>query len=129
MTTQAAAAQHQDALADKGYAVYNPHNKSLDELPIIYGFNNGGSPEWYEAVLLSQDGECLGSHICSHEGYMRHDLGILEGTRDDRHETFRTHYPDGYRMDFVGFSEAHKGLTAAIEAHKARHPKEHEAQP
>jgi hypothetical protein len=32
---------------------------------------------------------------------MEHDLGILEGTRPDRHETFQKHYPDGYRMEFI----------------------------
>jgi hypothetical protein len=33
---------------------------------------------------------------------MRADLGILEGTRQDRHDgQYKLHYPDGYRMDFV----------------------------
>lgn len=47
---------------------------------------------------------------------MRHDLGILEGTRPDRHETFREHYPDGYQMDFVGYDDIkdHVGLNAAV---------------
>lgn len=105
MTTPAAArlyeAQHQLAMEGKQYAVYNPHNKPLHELPFIIGFNNGGSDGWYSAVLIAEDGHGLGGHICSSEGYMLHDLGILEGTRPDRHETFKSHYPDGYRMDFV----------------------------
>lgn len=97
-------------------AVYNPNNRPENELPIIYGFNNGGSPGWYDAVLLAEDGTYMGGHLCSHEAYMPGDLGVLEGSRADRHKHFKTHYPDGYRMDFVGASdiETHEGLNAAI---------------
>lgn len=121
MTTPAAErlylAQHEAAVADRGYAVFNPHAKPLADLPVIYGFNNGGSPGWYHATLIAEDGAGLGGHICSDEGYMRHDLGVLEGSRSDRHETFRKHYPDGYRMDFVPHAEAkdHAALKLAFE--------------
>lgn len=124
MTTEYAAAQylaeHLQACAGKGYAVYNPQDIPLDELPVVYGFNNGGSPGWFEGVLLAQDGTFLGGHICSHEGYMPSDLGIREGFRSDRHETFMTHYPNGYRMDFVSYDDVskHEGLLAAITANK-----------
>lgn len=124
MTTKAAEklylAQHEHAMEGKGYAVFNPHNRPIEELPFIYGFNNGGSPGWFDAVLLAEDGTCLGSHLCSHEGYMPHDLGILEGTRPDRHKTFQEHYPDGYRMDFISYTDAadHKGLQIAFELNK-----------
>ncbi len=119
MTTRAAAAHylaaHLHEWEGKGYACYNPHNRPLDELPVIYGFNNGGDPGWYSAQLLATDGTALGGHICSDEGYMPHDLGILEGSRPDRHETFREHFPEGYRMDFVPAQEVkdHEGLNAA----------------
>ena len=125
MTTPAAARlyleQHLHQWEGKGYAVYNPHGKPLGELPVIWGFNNGGSPGWYSAVLLADNGHCLGWHCCSAEGYMPHDLGVIEGSRPDRHETFRKHYPDGYRMDFVGFDEVmnHDGLNAAFKANAA----------
>lgn len=97
-------------------AIYNPHGKPLEELPFIYGFNNGGQPEWYYAQLVSENGYGLGSHVCSHEGYMPGDLGILEGSRADRHEHFREHYPDGYRMEFVPSRDfdTHEGLKAAL---------------
>ena len=121
MTTPAAAekylAQHQRELQGRKAVVHNPHNKPVDELPVIFGFNNGGSPGWLDAVLIAEDGTVLGGHCCSHEDYMPHDLGILEGTRPDRHETFREHYPDGYRMQFVGYNDL-KGcapLNAALE--------------
>jgi hypothetical protein len=87
------------------YAVYNPHNKSIEELPFIIGFNNGGSPGWFSACLIAEDGTALGGHVCSHEFYMPGDLGILDGTRADRHKTFQEHYPDGYRMDFVPYDK------------------------
>lgn len=120
MTTKAAAAQylaeHKRELQGRKVAIYNPSDMPVESLPVIYGFNNGG-PEWLlDAVLLAEDGTYLGSHCCSDEGYMPHDLGILEGTRPDRHERFKEHYPDGYRMEFVGYPavKSHKGLNAAF---------------
>lgn len=126
MTTAAAAAsylvQHLATWQGKGYAVFNPHDKPLEDLPVIWGFNNGGSPGWYHGVLLADDGECLGGHCCSHEGYMPADLGVIEGSRPDRHETFRQHYPDGYRMDFVPAAQVqgHAGLDAAYKRNQQR---------
>lgn len=122
MTTPAAErlyqAQHLLAMEGRNWAVYNPHSKPLDELPTIYGWNNGGSPGWYSAVLLAEDGTGLGSHICSHECYMEHDLGILEGSRPDRHESFRDHYPDGYKMAFV--KHDHPGLELAYQRNQEK---------
>ena len=119
MTTAQAAEQylneHLIEWASKGFTIYNPNNKTIEELPVIYGFNNGGTPGWFSGILLAEDGTALGGHICSSEGYMPHDLGIVEGSRPDRHETFRQHYPDGYRMDFVPARDvlSHPGLSAA----------------
>jgi hypothetical protein len=54
---------------------------------------------------------------------MPHDLGILEGTRLDRHEeSYRPHYLNGYRMEFVSsedFSQ-HDKLKAAISRHQEK---------
>lgn len=102
------------------FAIFNPHNKPVDQLPVIYGFNNGGSPGFYYACLLAEDGTSLGSHICSHEGFMYGDLGILEGHRADRHEGFRKHYPEGYRMDFVPEPDVIAKTNAAFEAAVAK---------
>lgn len=126
MTTPAAErlylAQHLHAWEGKGYAVFNPHNKPLNELPVIYGFNNGGSRGWYSGELIAEDGTGLGGHICSHEGYMPHDLGVTEGSRPDRHEEFQKHYPDGYRMDFIPMDEvrAHEGLEVAYQRNQEK---------
>lgn len=125
MTTPAAErlyeAQHLHAMEGKGWAVHNPHNKPFSELPVIYGFNNGGSAGWMSAVLIAEDGTGLGGHLCSSEGYMPHDLGVLEGTRPDRHEHFRAHYPDGYRMEFVSHGDVpnHAVLKLAFERNAA----------
>jgi len=123
MTTPEAAekyaAEHLREWADKGYAVYNPHEKPIEELPVIYGFNNGGRPGWYAAVAISQDGTVLGQHVCSAECYMPYDLGINEGARPDRHETFQKHYPDGYRMDFV--QHDHPGVVEACRLNCEKH--------
>lgn len=112
MTTPAAAncylAQHLLEMEGKPYAVFNPHDKPVEALPVIFGFNNGGSRDWWCATLIAEDGTRLGGHVCSHESYMYYDLGILEGTRPDRHEEFKKHYPDGYRMAFVPHSEVNK---------------------
>ena len=128
MTTQASEAQylaeHLRQWEGKGFAVFNPKGVPLADLPVIYGFNNGGAERFLEAHLLAQDGHHLGSHICSHECYMPHDLGVVEGSRPDRHETFRAHYPDGYRMDFVSLHDtlSNPGLTEAIRANAALAP-------
>ncbi len=127
MTTPEAAqrylAEHLKAWGERKYAVFNPHNKPVEELPTIYGFNNGGSRGWLDAVAMAEDGTVLGGHICSDEAYMPYDLGIVDGSRGDRHANdYQPHYPDGYKMDFVPYDEAekHAGLCAAIEAHSAK---------
>ena len=115
-------AQHRMEWGGKPYAVFNPHDQPVHMLPVIYGFNNGGSPGWYSGCLLAEDGTGMGGHICSSEGYMYHDLGIVEGSRPDRHEHFKAHYPDGYRMDFVPESQVmtHPGLEAAYQRNQAK---------
>lgn len=124
MTTPAAAnlyeAQHIFDNQRRKYAVFNPSDKKLEDLPIIYGFNNGGSRDFFSAILIAADGTFLGGHSCSSESYMPADLGILEGTRDDRHVTFRAHYPNGYRMDFVCYGDVknHVGLNDAFALNK-----------
>ena len=126
MTTPAAErlyqAQHLLEMEGRRVAHYNPHNRPIEDLPVIYGFNNGGSPGMYSAVLIAEDGVALGGHACSHECYMPGDLGILEGTRPDRHEGFRKHYPDGYRMEFVPGDQvkSHAGLMAAYQRNQAK---------
>ena len=121
MTTKAAAAAYEAAHVlehqHRGWAVYNPHGKPVSELPVIYGWNNGGPYGRMSGCVIAQDGTTFYGHTSSSEAYMPADLGILEGTRPDFHAEFRHHYPDGYRMVFVGYEEAfaksNAGLVAA----------------
>lgn len=96
-------------------AIFNPNNLPIKDLPFIYGFNNGGNPGMLSGVLLAEDGTGMGGHLCSEEGFMYGDLGILDGTRPDRHESFKKHYPNGYRMKFICDPTNHTGLMLAYE--------------
>jgi hypothetical protein len=91
---------------------------------VIYGFNNGGSAGLLSAVLIAEDGTTLGGHACSAEGYMPYDLGVIEGSRPDRHETFRAHYPEGYRMEFVPYADVagHAALKEAFRLNGLKAP-------
>lgn len=90
--------------------------------PVIYAFSNviGGGDG--TAYAMAEDGTVLGSHWCSNEGYVRHDLGVTEGARPDRHQDYAKHYPDGYTMEFVRAADVqgHDGLHAAFELNKAQ---------
>lgn len=105
-------------------AIHNPHGKPVAELPVIYGFNNGGNTSNWMGCLIAEDGTPLGTHVCSSESFMLDDLGILEGTGHWRHEEFKKHYPDGYVMEFVSLEdvETHVKLNKAFEAHKLTNP-------
>lgn len=128
MTTPAAAelykAEHVYAHEQLNTAMFNPLAKTIHDLPAIFGFNNGGSAGWLSAILMAEDGTHLGGHVCSDEVYMPADLGILDGTRPDRHEIFRAHYPDGYRMEFVPYAElaGHASLNMALQKYEAANP-------
>ena len=45
------------------------------------------------AVAVADDGHCLAQHCCSHEGYMRHDLGMDGSTW--KHEKYNAHFGEG----------------------------------
>jgi len=120
--------EHLQRWARKEWAVYNPHYKPQSELPNIFGFNNStafSSRGFLSAVLVAEDGTGLGSHACSSEAYMPSDLGVLTGSRPDRHEDFKKHYPDGYKMSFTSHIDVlqHKGITKAFELNQERQDK------
>lgn len=118
MTTKAAEliylAQHIAENAGRPTVVFNPHDK--EALPAIYAFSNVSGGGDGIAYAIAADGTVLGSHWCSHEGYVSHDLGVLEGIREDRHDDYRKHYPDGYVMQFVRAADvkSHPGLSEAF---------------
>lgn len=88
--------------------------------PKIFVFSNvkgGGDGPCY---AMAEDGHVLGSHYCSHEGFASRDLGVTPGSRPDRHEDYKKHYPDGYEMEFVPASaiDRHVALQKAFELNK-----------
>lgn len=106
---------------NENYEIFNPQNKPVEGLPVIYGFNNGGSVGWYSALAIAEDGHVLGVHLCSADYFIPYDLGIFKGDRSDRHEnSYRKHYPNGYRMDYVPHEEikGHPALNKAFELNK-----------
>jgi hypothetical protein len=103
------------------FIIFNPENKPIKELPTIYGFNNtAGNSDWNHGHIIAEDGTYLGGHICSNERFMLGDLGIIDGWQNGRHERFKSHYPSGYKMDFVPARDvlSHEGLKKAIHEHR-----------
>ena len=86
--------------------------------PKIFVFINGGQPEWYPVSALAEDGHFLAGHLCSHEGYVKHDMGF---TSDWKHEHYNKHYPDGWELVYVPPDRVkardHEGLEAAYAKH------------
>lgn len=85
--------------------------------PKIYCFSNTTNGGDGMAYAMAEDGTVLGGHLCSHEGYVPHDLGVTPGTRPDRHQNdYSAHYPDGYEMEFIRAADVpgHEGLNAAM---------------
>lgn len=70
------------------------------DMHTIFCFNNGGSPGFMLAVAVADDGHCLAEHCCSHEGYMRHDLGMDGSTW--KHEHYNEHFGAGnWQLEWV----------------------------
>lgn len=90
--------------------------------PKIYCFSNAIGGGDGIAYAMAEDGAVLGSHLCSHEGYVPGDLGVTPGSRPDRHETYLKHYPQGYEMEFVPACDVkfHEGLVKAFKLNRAQ---------
>ncbi|WP_288799430.1 hypothetical protein [uncultured Arsenicicoccus sp.] len=84
---------------DPSFRMGSPEGQD-PSLPAIYLFSNSPSGDG-AAYAMAEDGTVLGSHWCSHWGYMRHDLH----DRADRKQACEEHYPDGYRLVVLGPSE------------------------
>lgn len=89
-------------------------------LPAIYLFSNSRNGDGV-AYSMAEDGTVLGSHFCSHWGYMQNDLH----DRTDSRIACEAHYPDGYRLVVLMGSgelpptevlERNKALGAAADA-------------
>ena len=84
----------------------------------IFCFSNGGSPGFLSAVALADDGNVLAGHCCSHEVYMKHDLGI---TSDWKHDQYDKHFGAGnWELEWVGDTAGHEGFRAALALNQAQ---------
>lgn len=86
----------------------------------IFCFNNGGSDDWWHAAALSEDGHFLAGHVCSNEGFMRHDLG-MDGS-NWKQEHYDAHFGAGnWELEWVPTDmvkdRSHKGMEAAYRLH------------
>lgn len=89
----------------------------------IYGFNNGGSPGWYQAMALSEHGDGVAQHCCSHEDFMPHDLG-MDGKSNWKHDHYNKMFPDGWETEFVPSKkiDSHEGLQKAFALAREKPP-------
>ena len=80
-------------------------------LPIIFVWCNNCSPGWHGVQAMAEDGTGLAGHICSHHGFIPHDMGFdPDGWKRD---LYAAHYPNGYHLLFVEDPRNHPGLMAA----------------
>lgn len=78
----------------------------------IYCFNNGGAPDFLEAIAIAEDGTCLAQHICSNAHWVKHDLGIGS---DWKHEYYNEYYGEGnWELEYVEDPLHHEGLKVAF---------------
>lgn len=68
-------------------------------MPKIYIFVNEklGSGDVI-GLALAEDGHCLASHLSSHEGFLKFDMGL---TSTRKHEAYKNHYPEGFELVWV----------------------------
>jgi hypothetical protein len=85
-----------------------------ERLPEIYAFVNGGSPGWYNVTALTEDGEFLTGHVCSHPSFGPHDMGVVGGWK---HEIYQDRYPGGYVVIWIEDPRADERVMAAHRRH------------
>ena len=100
-----------EELTREVYSVSKP-----ERFPEIYVFVNGGEPGWYSVQALTEDGEFIAGHICSHPGYGPHDMGF---SSDWKHEAYRERYPQGFRLVWIDDVRGDARLSAAHAKHMA----------
>lgn len=72
-------------------------------------------------VAIADDGSFLASHLSSNDYYVKFDMGVGS---DRKHDVYRTHYPQGYQLEFVPDPPNHSGLLAALKKNKELHEAE-----
>jgi hypothetical protein len=92
---------------------------AADKLPEIFIFCNGGAgTDMVSMTALSQDGEFLAGHLCSHLNWGFHDMGMHED--DWKHDRYLERYPNGFVLVWVpGDPRKNSRLMAAHAKHLA----------
>lgn len=72
-----------------------------------------GDSSGYIVVALADDGHGLAQHLCSHQGYARHDIGMDGTTR--KHEYYDKHFGAGnWQLEWVDDVKTHPGWQTAL---------------
>jgi hypothetical protein len=80
----------------------------------IFCFINGGSPGWYNAEALSEEGHFITGHCSSSTGWAKHDMGIGSNWK---HDIYQKYYPVGYELIWVDNPKDDLDLNAAYQKH------------
>lgn len=95
-------------------------------LPVIYGITEHETRNGLQGYAIDgQTGEVLESHYCSSEGFAKNDLGFSKIPMEASayfhkkvHETYSKKYPEGYRMEWIGFWKSNSKIIELVERTK-----------
>jgi hypothetical protein len=82
---------------------------------------SGWAPNDVIGYALAEDGTRLASHLSSHVGFSKYDMGLTSGWK---HDFYKAHYPDGYELEWVDDPDNHPALLAALELNEKRYQEE-----
>lgn len=86
------------------------------------GYNH---PAGYLVTALADDGHGLAQHLCSHQRYARHDIG-MDSTW--KHEHYDAHFGAGnWQLEWVDDVKTHPGWRAALKLNHEMAEKEEAA--
>lgn len=89
---------------------------SVNRLPEIYVFCNSAAPQWYIMAALSEDGEFLSGHCCSHPAWGLHDMGL---SGDWKHDKYAERYPKGFALVWIDDPKSDERVNVAHAKHMA----------
>jgi hypothetical protein len=98
------------------------HSDPSKPAVFIVGSVGGLSRFDYTGHALAEDGTGLGSHLCSSLEWVHDDM-----FSDHHQKDYREHYPDGYRIEWLGEwpkEGKHPAFDAALALNRANAPKE-----
>lgn len=72
--------------------------------------NSGKGTDMQHVIALCEDGHCLAGHLSSHKEWAKHDIGI---TSDWKHDKYKEHCPEGYKLIWVDSPEENPDIEAA----------------